>query len=65
MDLGLGHARTAEPRSRWLGQALVSDPVRAVVATTDRAVIDGTTLDLRRIGYRPDIHVGPFFVRTR
>jgi hypothetical protein len=33
----------AEPRSRWLGQALTSGPVRAVVSTTDRSGSKGRT----------------------
>jgi hypothetical protein len=57
--------RLAEPRSRWLGTAIVSGPVRAVVATNDRSLIEGTTLDLRRLGFHSDASLGPFYVWTR
>jgi hypothetical protein len=55
----------AEPRSRWLGRALVKGPVRTVVATTKLPWIEGTKIDLRRLGYRSDSSVGPFYVWTR
>jgi hypothetical protein len=55
----------AEPRARWLRPALVSGPVRAVVSKTDRPWIEGTDLDLRRLGYRRDVNIGNFFVWTR
>ncbi len=55
----------AEPRSRWLGRAIVSGPVRAVVNTNDRSLIEGTTLDLRRLGFHSDASLGPFYVWTR
>jgi hypothetical protein len=57
--------RLAEPRSRWLGRALVAGSVRVVVTTSERPVIDGTMLDLRRLGYRPDVKLEPFFVWRR
>jgi hypothetical protein len=55
----------AEPRSRWLGPALVSGAVREEVSKTDRPRIEGTALDLRRLGYRRDVSIGNFFVWTR
>ncbi len=55
----------AEPRSHWLGTAIVSGPVRAVVATNDRSLIEGTTLDLRRLGFHSDASLGSFYVWTR
>ena len=55
----------AESRSSWLGPPLAMGPVRAVVKPNDGPLIDGTTLDLRRLGYRPDVSLGPFFVWTR
>ncbi len=56
----------AEPRSQWLGAALTSrSPVRAVVAMNPRPTLDGTWIDLRRLGYRPDISLGPFYVWIR
>jgi hypothetical protein len=55
----------AEPRSGWLAQSLGSSSVRGVVATTPESRIEGTPLDLRRLGYHPDISVGPFYVWTR
>ena len=57
--------RLAEPRSHWLGTAIVSGPVRAVVAPNDRSFIEGTTIDLRRLGFHSDSSLGPFFVWTR
>jgi hypothetical protein len=39
--------------------------VRVVVKTTDASRIEGTTLDLRRLGYRPDVSANPFFVWSR
>ena len=55
----------AESRSSWLGPPLAMGPVRAVVSTSERPTIEGTTLDLRRLGYRPDVSLGPYFVWTR
>ncbi len=55
----------AEVRSGWLARSLQSGPVRAVVATTPDSRIEGTLVDLRMLGYHPDISVGPFFVWTR
>ncbi len=56
----------AEPRSGWLGHALgPHGPVRVVVATSPDQRIEGTSLDLRRLGYRADIRVGPFYVWIR
>ncbi len=55
----------AEPRSGWLGQSLRSRSVRAVVGTSPTSRIEGTGLDLRMLGYHPDISVGPFFVWTK
>jgi hypothetical protein len=55
----------AEPRALWLRPALVSGPVRAVVSKTDQPRIEGTDLDLRRLGYRRDVSIGNFFVWTR
>jgi hypothetical protein len=55
----------AEPRSMWLGTALVRGPIRVVVSTEPGPVIEGTTLDLRRLGYRLHGGVGPFFVWIR
>ena len=57
--------RLAEPRSHWLGTAIVSGPVRAVVAPNDRSFIEGTTIDLRRLGFHSDSSLGPFYVWTR
>jgi hypothetical protein len=55
----------AESRSRWLAPALANGPVRAVVTTNPHPVIEGTALDLRRLGYRPDVRLRSFFVWTR
>jgi hypothetical protein len=57
--------RLAEPRSHWLGTAIVSGPVRAVVAPNGRSLIEGTTLDLHRLGFHTDSSLGPFFIWTR
>ncbi len=55
----------AESRSGWLGRALRSHSLRAVVATSRVSEIEGTGLDLSQLGYHRDIQVGPFFVWTR
>jgi hypothetical protein len=55
----------AEPRSGWLGQALEAGRVRVVISQTERPWIEGTTIDLRRLGYRRELHSPPFFVWTR
>lgn len=56
----------AEPRSGWLRNALgFHGPVRAVVATSPAQHLEGTSLDLRRLGYRKDISIGPFYVWVR
>lgn len=56
----------AEPRSTWLRIALGQHgPVRAVVATSPDQHIEGTSLDLLRLGYRRDISDGPFYVWIR
>jgi hypothetical protein len=53
----------AEPRSQWLGRALLSGPVRVVVNNTDGPLVRGTGIDLRLLGYRhgfkadPDLYV--------
>ena len=57
--------RLAEPRSSWLATALVRGPIRVVVSTDPRPFIAGTTLDLRRLGYRADVNLGPYFVWIR
>jgi hypothetical protein len=44
---------------------LVAGPVCQVVGTTAGPVIVGTTLNLHRLAYRPDISLGPCFVRIR
>jgi len=51
----------AEPRSLWLRPALASGTVRVVVNNSARPVLEGTTLDLRRMGYRPDAKMEPYF----
>jgi hypothetical protein len=51
----------AEPRSRWLRRALASGPVRVVVKGTEGPMIDGTSIDLRPLGYRPDAKLEPYF----
>ena len=48
----------AEPRWRWLGRALFTGPVRAVVATTEGPLIEGTKINLRLLGYRADSKLG-------
>lgn len=56
----------AEPRSVWLRDALAfQTPVRAVVATSPDNRLEGTSLDLRRLGYRKHINVRPFYVWIR
>jgi hypothetical protein len=55
----------AEGRTGWLGQALRSRSLRAVVATSPESRIPGTELELNRLGFHSDIEVGPYFVWTR
>jgi hypothetical protein len=55
----------AEPRASWLGPALARGAVRVVVCTGPGPMLEGTTLDLRRLGYRPTVRRDPFFVWTR
>jgi hypothetical protein len=55
----------AQPRSWWLGPALASGPVKTVVATRPDAVIEGTTINLYGLGYRPRVEAKPFYVWTR
>ncbi len=55
----------AEDRSGWLAQSLRSRSVHAVVATTAASRIEGTGLDLRKLGFHPDVSIGPFYVWTR
>ena len=55
----------AEPRSGWLSQSLKSGSIRGIVAMSAASQIEGTEIDLRKLGYHPDISVGPFFVWTR
>jgi hypothetical protein len=55
----------AESRSGWLSRALVEGRVLVVIATTERPLIEGTTIDLSRLGYRREVHSPPFFVWTR
>ena len=52
----------AEPRSSWLRRALRSDSIGFIVTATDSPVIDGLPEPINRLGYAPDIKVGPYFV---
>jgi hypothetical protein len=49
----------AENHSRWLRRELASGTVRVIVNKSARPVLEGTTLDLRRMGYRPDAKFEP------
>jgi hypothetical protein len=51
----------AEPRSRWLRRAMVSGPVRVVVKGSKGPEVEGTTIDLRRLGYRLEGVLEPYF----
>lgn len=51
----------AEPRARWLVRGIVSEPVRAVVKSTPGPIIPGTSIDLRRLRYRPRVSMAPLF----
>jgi hypothetical protein len=56
----------AEPRSRWLGPAVASGPIRVVVQTSQSPRVDGVEPTLYALGYRHDIRVAPsFYVWTR
>jgi hypothetical protein len=57
--------RLAEPRSSWLRAALVNDPIRFIVTTSDSPEIDGVGRSLRQLGYTSRIQVGPFYVWER
>jgi hypothetical protein len=51
----------AEPRLRWLSRALMSGPVRVVIKSSQGSEIEGTRIDLRRLGYLRDANVETFF----
>ena len=51
----------AELRSRWLGRALAKGPVRVVVKGSEGPVLEGTAIDLRLLGYRPNSKLPPYF----
>lgn len=51
----------AENPSRWLHPALASGTVRVIVNNSARPVLEGTTLDLRRMGYHADAKMEPYF----
>jgi hypothetical protein len=52
----------AEPRSSWLRRALRSESVGFVITATDSPIIEGIPEPINRLGYAPDIKVGPYFV---
>jgi hypothetical protein len=51
----------AEPRSRWLGPALESGPIRVVVNRSRSPRIEGVEPTLSALGYRHAFQVGPSF----
>jgi hypothetical protein len=51
----------AEPHSRWLARALASGPVRVVLNGSPGRELQGTKIDLRRLDYRPDVTLEPYF----
>jgi hypothetical protein len=55
----------AEPRSRWLVPSLVRGPIRTVISRDPGPFIERTTIDLRRLGYRHDVRLGPYFIWIR
>jgi hypothetical protein len=55
----------AEPRTRWLGAALASGPVRVVVNPSAAPRIEGVEPSLYALGYLPDAHAGPFYAWKR
>jgi hypothetical protein len=55
----------AEPRSRWLRQAISSGPVRVLVMTSDSPRLDGILETLPALGYLTAFRVGSFLVWTR
>jgi hypothetical protein len=55
----------AEPRARWLAQALEAGPIRVVLSTSNRFSIDGIPRSLPELGYRLSARVGPFVVWMR
>jgi hypothetical protein len=55
----------AEPRTVWLRQALATGPIRVIVKASGTSRIEGVEPSLYRLGYRPDISVGPFYVWRR
>ena len=58
-------AHLAPPRSAWIGQAMQDRSIRAVVALSDRRDLEGTSLSLPTLGFRPSIHIGRFYVWVR
>jgi hypothetical protein len=55
----------AEPRKRWLRQALTSGPVRVVLTGSQSPGLDGIPESLPRLGYASVGPVGPFWMWTR
>jgi hypothetical protein len=55
----------AEPRSRWLRQALSDQSMRTVFTPTLSARIDGVDETLQELGYRPLGRAGPLLICQR
>ena len=55
----------AEARSIWLERALASGQIRVVINSSDSGKIDGITRTLFKLGFSPDINVGPVYVWLR
>jgi hypothetical protein len=52
----------AEPRSRWLVRAMGRrGSLQVVINSSGRPLIEGTTADLRLLGYRPDVKLEPYY----
>jgi hypothetical protein len=55
----------AEPRPLWLPGKLVAGPCRTIVNGSQGNLIEGTTVNIRRLGFRPEGKLPPFYVWVR
>jgi hypothetical protein len=57
--------RRAEPRSRWLRNALISSRIHVIVTTSAGPRIAGIEETLPKLGYAPLLYVEPYYVWSR
>jgi hypothetical protein len=58
-------AHLAEPRSGWLVAILARQDVRAIVTASGKPELEGTGVQLRNLGFRPEVSSGPYYVWVR